>query len=82
MTLLCLFHIHNDFFPSQITQYDPNEHVLIINNATVDDQGLYSVRISNEAGSVHSSAFVHVDKSRSLCDTIRRSFYDNVYDLW
>lgn len=61
---------------TQIEQFEPDVSVLSIYNADHLDQGLFSCRISNEAGSVHTSAFVHVDRDPTRC-----SFYDNIYEI-
>lgn len=59
----------------QIEHFDPDVSVLSIHAADRLDQGQYSCRIRNDAGSMHTSAFVHVDR-----DPTRVSFYDNIFE--
>ncbi|KAG4067668.1 hypothetical protein HA402_005440 [Bradysia odoriphaga] len=47
----------------KISQYDPDIFVLSINDAISKDSGLYSCSASNVAGTVSTSAMVHIEES-------------------
>ena len=51
-----------------ITQETPTLSVLTINNTTIDDKGVYSVRISNSAGDVEGKANLNV--KRKQCELL------------
>lgn len=50
----------------QISQYDPDIFVLSINDAVSKDQGLYSCSVRNVAGSISTSAMVHIEESEDM----------------
>ena len=49
------------FFDFQIVSVEPDVSILIINDAIAKDTGLYSISARNVAGSVSSSAMVHIE---------------------
>ncbi|XP_037043462.1 obscurin isoform X3 [Bradysia coprophila] len=75
----------------KISQYDPDIFVLSINDAISKDSGLYSCSASNVAGSVSTSAMVHIEESedqyvyhthaRNPYIRSKQRHYDEMYDI-
>lgn len=75
----------------KISQYDPDIFVLSINDAISKDSGLYSCSASNVAGSVSTSAMVHIEESedqyiyhthaRNPYIRSKQRHYDELYDI-
>lgn len=65
-------------FPWQIRRVNPTTYVLVIQNASAQEQGLYSVEATNLAGTSSTSAFVHVEKYNSIYKPIRTSALDRL----
>lgn len=53
----------SNFARPQIGQYDPDIFVLCISDATAKDRGLYSCSVRNVAGSISTSAMVHIEET-------------------
>ncbi|XP_022920655.2 obscurin isoform X3 [Onthophagus taurus] len=48
---------------TKIQYLEPDTHILIINDAILKDEGLYSVSARNVAGTISSSAMLHVEEN-------------------
>lgn len=75
----------------KISQYDPDIFVLSINDAVSKDQGLYSCSVRNVAGSISTSAMVHIEESedeftyhthgRTPYVRSKQRHHDELYDI-
>lgn len=75
----------------QTSHYDPDIFVLSINDAMPKDEGLYSVSARNVAGSISTSAMVHIEDSedqyiyhtyaRNPYVRSKQKTYDDCYDI-